>query len=466
MGNKRAKMKMKKIGMIILAMLGIATAFGQSAEIEEMLKKRYPDAFVVEQTGYYAIYYNYGKPNQKSGACDLSGKEIIPPTKYTDVSLSFDKICYYVSIGDKKGVCDLTGKEIMPPTKYTDVVFYYDESYYRVEVGDKIGVCDLIGKEIIPPTKYQKVYLNINKEYYDVSLGDKQGICNLSGKEIIPPTKYTKVYLQDDYFEVFIGDKVGVCDLSGKEIVPCQYRSVFYSGGKYTAILKEGDSYTYFNYQNSPTTSSESNSLKLTGPWYITYENVKLEGKIKNDQPENWTSGTPLLKVFMTSSPYNGTGEIKGHLYCQLQTSQIKGGYVSTIDENYISYTKPPAGTYYTVLGLYEYKSGEYKLVDYKNFNDTRTYSAASATPSYQQPSYQPLQQDNSYLISQYQYWENIARDYYQKLGYETDASLRMTYLSGYKQAQAQMQQIRPQAAHVIQQSAFEFAQPPSNPGK
>ena len=60
----------------------------------------------------------------------------------------------------------------------------------------------------------------------------------------------------------------------------------------------------------------------------------------------------------------------------------------------------------------------------------------------------------------------NIARDYYQKLGYETDASLRMTYLSGYKQAQAQMQQIRPQAAHVIQQSAFEFAQPPSNPGK
>lgn len=401
MGNNRAKMKMKKIGMIILAMLGIATAFGQSAEIEEMLKKRYPDALVVEQTGYYAIYDNYGKPNQKSGACDLSGKEIIPPTKYT------------------------------------------------------------------------KLYLNYEKDYYYVNIGDKVGVCDLSGKEIIPPTKYTKVYLvrvRVDYFEVFIGDKVGVCDLSGKEIVPCQYRSVFYSGGKYYVCLNEGDSFTDYipnnNYQNSPTTSSESNSLKLTGPWYITYENVKLEGKIKNDQPENWTSGTPLLKVFMTSSPYNGTGEIKGHLYCQLKTSQIKGGYVSTIDENYISYTKPPAGTYYTVLGLYEYKSGEYKLVDYKNFNDTRTYSAASATPSYQQPSYQPLQQDNSYLISQYQYWENIARDYYQKLGYETDASLRMTYLSGYKQAQAQMQQIRPQAAHVIQQSAFEFAQPPSNPGK
>lgn len=191
-----------------------------------------------------------------------------------------------------------------------------------------------------------------------------------------------------------------------------------------------------------------------------------MEGKIKNDQPENWTSGTPLLKVFMTSSPYNGTGEIKGHLYCQLKTSQIKGGYVSTIDENYISYTKPPAGTYYTVLGLYEYKSGEYKLVDYKNFNDTRTYSAASTTPRDQQPSVQPLQQDNSYLISQYQYWEGQARNYYQQLGNTTDASLRMTYLSGYKDAQHQMQQIRPQAAHVIQQSAFEFAQPPSNPGK
>src|SRR5574344_905861 len=130
MGNKRAKMKMKKIGMIILAMLGIATAFGQSAEIEEMLKKRYPDAFVVEQTGYYAIYYNYGKPNQKSGACDLSGKEIIPPTKYTDVYLNYDKDYYYVNIGDKQGICNLSGKEIIPPTKYTKV--YLQDDYFEV----------------------------------------------------------------------------------------------------------------------------------------------------------------------------------------------------------------------------------------------------------------------------------------------------------------------------------------------
>lgn len=81
------------------------------------------------------------------------------------------------------------------------------------------------------------------------------------------------------------------------------------------------------------------------------------------------------------------------------------------------------------------------------------------------QSTFQPSQQNNSNSYSQYQYWENIARDYYQKLGYETNASLRTTYMSGYKQAQAQMQQIRA-SNYNIQQSQFEYAPSPSNPGK
>ncbi len=459
-------MKMKKMAMIILAILGIAIGCGQSDKIEEMLEKRYPDAIVLEQNGYFLIFNNY---KDGSGVCDLTGNEIIPPVKYTDIDFLYAQDGYFrVKIGDKMGICDVTGKEIIAPDYYTNILLCNN---FIVEIDDRFGIYDLNGKEIMTTVNHSDIFYDQKYGFLRIKIEDKMGIFDLSGKEIIAP-KYTDInfnLIEDGYFSVKIDDKEGICDLRGKEVIPCQYASVIYDEPLFRVRLKEGDSYTDYepgnNYQNTPTSLSESKSLKLSGSWSITYENVKLAGEIKNNQPENWTSGTPLLKVFMTKSPYNGKGELKGHLYCQLKTSQIQGGNVRTINENNISYTRPSAGTYYTVLGLYEYDSGEYELVDYKNLNGTRTYSAASTTPSYQQPSFQPLQQDYSYLNSQYQFWEGQARNYYQQLGYTTDASQRMTYLSAYKDAQHQMQQIRMQANGNIQQSQFEFAPAPGNPG-
>lgn len=405
--------------MIAIFFITVST-FGQTTEVEKILEARYPSAIVVEQStsgGWYNILYNYGTANVKAGACNLNGKEVIPPNKYSSVN------------------------------KYGNET---DGYYYAVKIGDKEGACDLTGKEIIPPNKYSSVSFSQNGEYGG--------------------------------FFVKIGDKEGLCDLTGKEIIPCQYEGVciMYRGtihlkknGEYveTGIkIDKGSLYSDYNstnnYQNSQPQKNIDSGLKLYGSWSISYENVKLEGKIENTKPENWVSGTPLLKVIMRTTPYNGTGELTGHLYCQNQISQIKGGYIRTIDEKNITYTKPPVGTYYVILGLYEYNNGDYVLVDYLTFNGTRTYYAETSTNNNNYQPSQSVQKDYSFLKSQYYYWEGQVKNYYQLLGSETDASLRMTYLSGYKQAQAQMQQIRPQAAHVIQQSAFEFAQPPSNPGK
>ena len=393
------------------------STFGQTTEVEKILEARYPSTIVVEQStsgGWYNILYNYGTANVKAGACDLNGKEVIPPNKYSSVNKYGNEregYYYIVKIGDKEGICDFTGKEIISPNKYSSVGYEYNDGeygYFLVEIGDKKGICDFTGKEILP-CQYEGVYVM------------NRGTIHLKKN--------------GEYVE---------------------------TGIKIDKGLLSSDNNSINNYQNSQPQKDIDSGLKLDGSWSIIYENVKLEGKIENNKPETWFSGTPLLKVIMRTTPYNGSGELTGHLYCQYQTDQIQGGKIITISQSNIPYTTPPAGTYYVILGLYEYHSGNYILVNYLTFNGTRTYYSSTTNNNY----YQSVQQDYSYLISQYQYWENIARDYYQKLGYETDASLRMTYLSGYKQAQAQMQQIRPQAAHVIQQSAFEFAQPPSNPGK
>lgn len=93
--------------------------------------------------------------------------------------------------------------------------------------------------------------------------------------------------------------------------------------------------------------------------------------------------------------------------------------------------------------------------VDNVGNNSTNTYN-------------QTIQQDYSGLVQQYQYWDKQAQLYYQYLGQETNYSLRMTYLSNYKQAQAQMGQIRASSYGKIhiQQSPFETYPAPSNPNK
>lgn len=325
---------------------------------------------------------------------------------------------------------------------------------------------------VVEYTHYDEVCYGIIYNYGKTN--QKEGLCDLKGNEILAPNKYTSIStysVKDGYCTVEIGDKEGVCDLNGKEIIPCQYKNIYDYDGKFRVQAFGNDFYTDFEPNNknpkTPTSIFENKSLILSGSWTLTYENVKLEGKIENLQSEEWSSGTPLLKVYMTNAPYDGIGEIKGHLYCEYKTMPIKGGDVRTINESGISYTKPSAGTYYTVLGLYEYTTDKgYVLVDYMNFNNTRSYTSVNTSPNYQQPLYQqPIQKDYSSLISQYQYWEGQAQNYYQKLGYETNGSLRMSYLNGYKQAQGQMIQIRAQADGYIQKSQFESAIPPKNPG-
>lgn len=107
--------------------------YGQeNPQIKEMLQKRYPGALVgiigKDYGEVYYIIYDYGKSTVKEGACDLRGKEIIAPNKYTSI-YKLDGY-FSVNIGDKEGACDLSGKEVVP-CNFASVVYSSDK--YRVK---------------------------------------------------------------------------------------------------------------------------------------------------------------------------------------------------------------------------------------------------------------------------------------------------------------------------------------------
>ena len=76
------------------------------------------------------------------------------PNKYNSVIYDKQSGYYAVKIGDKAGLCDLTGKEIIAPNKYTDIyTFDAKKGYCHVKIGAKEGLCDLNGNLISDPNE-------------------------------------------------------------------------------------------------------------------------------------------------------------------------------------------------------------------------------------------------------------------------------------------------------------------------
>lgn len=84
------------------------------------------------------------------------------------------------------------------------------------------------------------------------------------------------------------------------------------------------------------------------------------------------TSGTLRLKMWATSTPYQG-GTISGYLLASQTLGQLSGGYQYTS----LSYTKslevPPAGTYHITMTVTEYDGQDFTM-DYVTFDDTATF--------------------------------------------------------------------------------------------
>ena len=90
------------------------------------------------------------------------------------------------------------------------------------------------------------------------------------------------------------------------------------------------------------------------------------------------TSGTLKLKVWATTTPYQG-GTISGYVLASVTLGQLTGGYSYTS----LSYTRsldvPPAGTYYITMTVTEYNGQDF-IMDYAAFDDTATFGGGSGS--------------------------------------------------------------------------------------
>lgn len=214
--------------MLALSMISISS-FAQRRELR------------TESNGFQ--WYEDITSNGDRSASDVNGNVLIP------FSRGYDFLCFHprekttgyftVRSKGKSGACDVTGKEIIPPI-YNNVVFFEREmigGYYGIELNGKKGACDIEGNVVIEP-KYDNVVFHIKETdivgYYSVELDGKKGACDMKGHEVIPPKKYDKLYFISrnnavGYYSVYKNGLQGACDITGKEIVHCKYKTLIYS---------------------------------------------------------------------------------------------------------------------------------------------------------------------------------------------------------------------------------------------
>lgn len=151
--------------------------------------------------------------NGKYGAQSMGGVTFIP------LSRGYTSICYLTTNGgwfcvkknsNSEGACDITGREIVAPGKY-DEVSYRNENgfgYYKVELNGKRGACDISGREILAPGRYDSFMIDNKDGYFYITAyvygnGNKQmktAICDINGREVVAPI-YNEVLCIDGVFQ-------------------------------------------------------------------------------------------------------------------------------------------------------------------------------------------------------------------------------------------------------------------------
>lgn len=96
-------------------------------------------------------------------------------------------------------------------------------------------------------------------------------------------------------------------------------------------------------------------------------------GKISHHQ--KGTTGSLKLAVWVTKQPYNGD-ELRGWEIGSVIKDGLKPGFSYNDVKNVAKYVPPPAGTFYSVIVLYEFRSDKtYHLVDWRTLGGTSKFN-------------------------------------------------------------------------------------------
>lgn len=194
-------------------------------------------------------YFGVGKDN-KTGVCDLTGKELISPQICDAIIYNDDnfKVCIdgnFKNTGIKLSKKDPLNNSSSFKQIETDAKSGF--KWYRVHKGDYIGAESVDGKQLIP-IKYESVAYNHSHSndlpYFEVKKKGAIGVYDITGKLLIPTERnynYIGYESSDEhpYFLVKKNNKKGACDLSGKEVIAPQYYYIFLSDYGFSTKISE-----------------------------------------------------------------------------------------------------------------------------------------------------------------------------------------------------------------------------------
>ncbi|MCA1964061.1 MAG: hypothetical protein LDL31_08980 [Prosthecobacter sp.] len=87
----------------------------------------------------------------------------------------------------------------------------------------------------------------------------------------------------------------------------------------------------------------------------------------------NARSGSLRLRVWAARSPYYG-GTLSGYILGTLSLSPLNAGYAYNNINRNVTYSRPPAGSFYTVMTIEEYTTSGWFIRDYLNFPGTTRF--------------------------------------------------------------------------------------------
>lgn len=224
--------------------LGLVNSEGEMiypVENEEISRVDQKNYYLVKKNNVYSIYF---KSSNRRTAFEFD-------------RVYADGYGYVMAFkNNKSGAFNLQGEEIVP--------FEYDNDYIaqlstglRVTKDGKRGIIDPKGT-IIVPVIYEDVstfYESGFREFIKVKLDGKYGVVNLEGKLIIP-AEFEWIGVEKGFFQVMTPEpyrKSGLYDKTGRVIVPAEYQWITKSATENSKIIvlkKEEDSYNFLDEKN------------------------------------------------------------------------------------------------------------------------------------------------------------------------------------------------------------------------
>jgi hypothetical protein len=230
---------------------------------------------------------------------------------------------------NKYGAVDLTGKEIIP-FKYDHVSIINNS--ISAELNEKVSIIDISGKEITP-VKYD--YVRFSNNGFIVSQNGKSGFINKTG-EIKIPLKYDILsdFNLEGLFYVNNNGLIGCIDTSGNEVIPIIYSQLEQSSNGYSFstsngvcgfINYDGEYKKPSNYIPSEVVCIDDSYLVIekSGKKGVIDYNGNVIIPIKFDYIDIDTKAGHAIVGFKSNQYTNGMGSLIEAGYWNLQGEQI-----------------------------------------------------------------------------------------------------------------------------------------------